>query len=151
MLLVDAGAEDPPVLPIHRVLVSGHWPTEGRRVRDLAEVLTSLHDDDLTYGTVAVEEGRLIHRVAEAKGEPPTVCALHEHVLPAVGGDLRYVPDAVAAEELVRDDEAVAAFFLPPTRVDRIRAVIDHDRRLPQKSTYFWPKPRTGFVIRPLA
>ena len=151
MLLVDAGAEDPPVLPIHRVLVSGTRPIEGRRVRDLAEVLTSLHDDDLTYGTVAVEEGRLIHRVAEAKGEPPTVCALHEHLLPEGDGELRYVPDAVAAEELVRNDDAAAAFFLPPTRVERIRAVIDQHRRLPQKSTYFWPKPRTGFVIRPLA
>ena len=60
------------------------------------------------------------------------------------------MPDAVAAEEEVRSGDAVAAFFLPPTKVERIRAVIDHDRRLPQKSTYFWPKPRTGFVLRPL-
>src|SRR5439155_2093730 len=67
MFLVDAGAEDPPVLPIHRVLTSGPVPTDGRRVRDLAEVLTSLHDDDLTYGTAAIEDGRLIHRLAEAE------------------------------------------------------------------------------------
>jgi uncharacterized protein (DUF1015 family) len=150
MLLVDAGAEDPPVLPIHRMVHSGSAPTAGRRVRDLAEVLSSLHDEDLTYGTAAVEDGRLIHRVAKAQGDPPTVCALHESVLADQDGGLRFVPDAVAAEEEVRSGEAVAAFFLPPTRVERIRAVIDHDRRLPQKSTYFWPKPRTGFVLRPL-
>src|SRR5205823_3084156 len=35
MLLVDAGTEQPPVLPIHRVLVSGTVPTAGRRIRDL--------------------------------------------------------------------------------------------------------------------
>ena len=150
MLLVDAGVEDPPVLPIHRMVHSGSAPTAGRRVRDLAEVLSSLHDDDLTYGTAAVEDGRLIHRVAQAGGDPPTVCAVHETVLAEHDGDLRFVPDAVAAEEEVRSGEAVAAFFLPPTRVDRIRAVIDQQRRLPQKSTYFWPKPRTGFVLRPL-
>src|SRR5437763_5373628 len=57
MLLVDAGVEDPPVLPIHRMLDAGSVPTEGRRVRDLAEVLSSLHDDDLTYGTTAIEDG----------------------------------------------------------------------------------------------
>jgi uncharacterized protein (DUF1015 family) len=150
MLLVDAGTEDPPVLPIHRMMHSGAVPTAGRRVRDLAEVLSSLHDEDLTYGTAAIEDGRLIHRVAQAEGDPPTVCALHESVLVHEDGDLRFVPDAVAAEEEVRTGDAVAAFFLPPTRVERIRAVIDHDRRLPQKSTYFWPKPRTGFVLRPL-
>jgi hypothetical protein len=113
-------------------------------------VLSSLRDEDLTYGTAAVEDGRLIHRVAKAPGDPPTVCALHESVLSDQNGDIRFVPDAVAAEEEVRSGEAVAAFFLPPTKVERIRAVIDHDRRLPQKSTYFWPKPRTGFALRPL-
>jgi uncharacterized protein (DUF1015 family) len=32
--------------------------------------------------------------------------------------------------------------------VDRIRLVVDSGRRLPEKSTYFWPKPRTGMVFR---
>jgi uncharacterized protein (DUF1015 family) len=149
MMVVDAGTEDPPVLPIHRVLLSGAQPTEGRRVRDLAEVLSELRDDELSYGSVTVEDGQPIHRVDELKGEPPTVCALHEQVLPDADDRLRFVPDAVAAEEAVRVGPAVAAFFLPPTKVERIRSVIDHGRRLPQKSTYFWPKPRTGFVIRP--
>jgi uncharacterized protein (DUF1015 family) len=27
--------------------------------------------------------------------------------------------------------------------------VIDRGETLPQKSTFFWPKPRTGLVIRP--
>jgi uncharacterized protein (DUF1015 family) len=148
MLLVDAGAEDPPVLPIHRVLVSGHAPTIGTRVRDLAEVLSLVRDEDLTYGMASMERGRVVHRVGKLKGQPPTVCALHDQVL----GDasLRFQPDAVLAEDAVRAGRATAAFFLPPTRVERIRRVIEHAERLPQKSTYFWPKPRTGCVIRPL-
>ena len=147
MLVVDAGAEDPPVLPIHRVLLEGQPPTSGVGVRDLAEVLAALVDDDLTYGVAAREDGRIVHRVATLDGTPPTVYALHEQVL----GDaaLRFVPDAVVAEELVRAGEGTGAFFLPPTRVERIRSVIERRRRLPQKSTYFWPKPRTGMVFRP--
>jgi uncharacterized protein (DUF1015 family) len=149
MFLVDAGTEDPPVLPIHRVLLAGSPPTAGVLVRDLAEVLSDVDDDELTYGSVTMDNGHPIHRVAQLDAAPPTVCALHEQLLPE-DAELLFVPDAVVAEEAVRTGEAPAAFFLPPTRVERIRAVIEGGRRLPQKSTFFWPKPRTGFVIRPL-
>jgi uncharacterized protein (DUF1015 family) len=44
----------------------------------------------------------------------------------------------------------VAAYLLPATTPERIRDVIARGDRLPQKSTFFWPKPRTGMVIRPL-
>ncbi|HEX9375755.1 MAG TPA: DUF1015 domain-containing protein [Actinomycetota bacterium] len=147
MLLVDAATEDPPVLPIHRVVLSGDAPVEGRRVRDLAEVLAAVDDDALVYGSAAREDGRLIHRVAALEGWPPTVCALHERVLGSA--TLRFMPDAAAAEEAVHTGAATSAFFLPPTRVERIRGVIRSGGTLPQKSTYFWPKPRTGMVIRP--
>jgi uncharacterized protein (DUF1015 family) len=63
---------------------------------------------------------------------------------------LRFVADAVAAEEAVLAGQAAAAYLLPPTEVDRVRSVIAGGERLPQKSTYFWPKPRTGMMIRPL-
>jgi uncharacterized protein (DUF1015 family) len=149
MLLVDAAIEDPPVLPIHRVVLDGaSVRTEGRRVRDLSEVLAALDDDTLVYGSAAREGLGLVHRVDTLEGAPPTVCALHERVLGDAG--LRFVTDASAAEEAVRLGDSSAAFFLPPTRVRRIRDVIEHGGTLPEKSTYFWPKPRTGMVIRAL-
>jgi uncharacterized protein (DUF1015 family) len=152
VLVVDAGAEDPPVLPIHRVL-AGTQPFSdpgGERVRDMAEVLASLHDDDLTVGIVHLEEGQPVHRVLVLSGHPPTVCELHDQLLDRLDpADLRFVPDAVAAERLVLSGDGSIAFLLPPTRVDRVRTVIQDGGRLPQKSTYFWPKPRTGMVIRP--
>jgi hypothetical protein len=49
----------------------------------------------------------------------------------------------------VRSGAAVAAYLLPPTDAATIRSVIDDGDRLPQKSTFFWPKPRTGLLIRP--
>jgi uncharacterized protein (DUF1015 family) len=151
MLVVDGTVEDPPVLPIHRVVTGDAIPdVPASRVRDLAEVLASLSDDALSCGILTLEEGEAVHRVATLAGAPPTVCALHEQILDRSQTiALRFVPDAVAAEEAVLSGEASAAFLLPPTRVDRVRQVIQRNGRLPQKSTYFWPKPRTGMVIRP--
>ena len=153
MLIVDGAAEDPPVLPIHR-LVTGGTPTEphqGERVRDMAEILASVLDNELTYGSVRLEEGEAVHRVSRLQGPPPTVCALHQQVLdPAGGVDLRFVPDAVAVERAVLTGDGSAAFILPPTHVDQVRRVIQEGGMLPQKSTYFWPKPRTGMVLRPI-
>jgi uncharacterized protein (DUF1015 family) len=150
MLLVDGTLEDPPVLPIHRVVTGDPIPEiPGSRVRDLAEVLASVSDDALSCGVVTME-GEAVHRVATLPGAPPTVCALHDVVLDRIRAPgLRFVPDAVAAEQAVLSGKASAAFLLPPTRVDRVRQVIQRNARLPQKSTYFWPKPRTGMVIRP--
>ncbi|HXF72078.1 MAG TPA: DUF1015 domain-containing protein [Actinomycetota bacterium] len=150
-LVVDAASEDPPVLPYHRVLVEGRPPGGGDRVRDLEEVLAELSDDALVYGLTRREGDELVHRVGRLEGRPPTVCALHERVLGGVPqGALRYTQDAVAAEQAVRERRAVAAYFLPPTTAERIRAVVEGGGRLPEKSTFFWPKPRTGVVIRAL-
>jgi len=149
-LVVDAATDDPPVLPIHRVLASGDPPTRGLRVRDLAEVLQEVNDGELVYGTVARENDELVHRVDRLVGRPPLVCALHAEILDGVAPTLTYTPDAVVAEEEVRRRGATAAFILPPTTATRIRSVVDRGERLPEKSTYFWPKPRTGMVMRPL-
>ncbi len=150
MLLVDAATEEPPVLPIHRILLAGAPPTEGTRVRDLEEVLNEVSDEGLVYGVATREDDALVHRVARLRGKPPAVRALHEQVLDAADGDLAFTHDPVEAEDAVREGRARAAFFLPATTAGRIRSMIERGERLPRKSTFFWPKPRTGIVIRPL-
>jgi uncharacterized protein (DUF1015 family) len=154
MFLVDAVTEDPPVLPIHRLLVAPASPGEGagHRVRDLAEVLATLDEDEMAYGLVTAGEGTLLHLVGRLSGPAPAVCALHQQVLDAFGhAALRFVPDAAAAELAVKSGQAVAAYLLPPTHVAQVWAVVRNKGKLPQKSTFFWPKPRTGLVIRSLA
>lgn len=153
MLLVDAASEDPPVLPIHRVVRVRPLPDlPGRLVRDLGEVLASLRRDDLRFGAAFRRDGDLLHLVGSLEGQPPTVTALHRQLLDPMPGveEVRFVPDPVVAEEAVRQGEADLALFLPPARVATICAVIRAGGRLPRKSTYFWPKPRTGMVLRPL-
>jgi uncharacterized protein (DUF1015 family) len=151
MLVVDAVSEDPPVLPIHRVL-SGPNPFSmtGRRATDLAEILAAVEDETLTCGMIARPDGGAIYQVVSLSGVPPTVCALHEGVLDHRGsGAVRFVPDPADAEAEVLDGRASAAIILPSTTVGRVWDLVRAGRTLPQKSTFFWPKPRTGMVIRP--
>lgn len=148
-LVVDATAERPPVLPYHRLLRGPSLPLEGEPVRDLGELLSAIDDDALRFGTVTLEGGEPIHRVAELAGEPPTVLALHRQHLDARLDDLTYSPDVERAEAAVRDGLATTAYVLPPTSAARIHEVVDRGARLPRKATFFWPKPRTGLVIRP--
>jgi uncharacterized protein (DUF1015 family) len=55
--------------------------------------------------------------------------------------------DAVLAE--VGAGEAVGVVLRPAT-VAQIAATAHGGDRMPPKTTYFWPKPRTGFVFRPV-
>lgn len=152
MLLVDAASEDPPVLPIHRLARSEPpEPLDGKAVGSLDEMLEVLSDDDVTVGLMIDTGDGLARTVVRLGGDPPTVCALHEQLLNEVAPEqLRFVTDAREAEEAVLQGTATVAYILPPTRVERIRSVVERAQRLPPKSTFFWPKPRTGLVMRPL-
>jgi uncharacterized protein (DUF1015 family) len=55
--------------------------------------------------------------------------------------------DAVLAA--VDAGEALGAVLRPAT-VAQIAATASGGERMPPKTTYFWPKPRTGFVFRPV-
>ena len=151
MLLVDGALEDPPVLPYHRILTDGDPGELGERVLDLHEILDAVDDERLVYGLVTLDRGVPSYRVVRLPaGEPPTVCALHRGPLAGRDEHLRFAHDAAEAEDAVRHGQARAAYILPPTTAARIRAVVERGERLPQKSTFFWPKPRSGMVIRAL-
>jgi hypothetical protein len=53
--------------------------------------------------------------------------------------------EAVAA---VTDGLADAAFLLRPASVAQIAETASGGRRMPPKTTFFYPKPRTGMVFR---
>lgn len=150
MLVVDAAEEQPPVLPYHRIVGFGSVPETDSTVADLGEVLDSLSDERLVYGMATRTGGGVRYGLGTLRGEPPAVRALHQELLDARVPEegLRFTQKADKAERAVIDGEAVAAFFLPPTTAERIRQIAERDERLPQKSTFFWPKPLTGMVIR---
>ena len=54
------------------------------------------------------------------------------------------------AMEALRDGEGQAAFLLRPVTVAQIDEWANERRRMPPKTTFFSPKPRTGMVFRSL-
>jgi len=64
-------------------------------------------------------------------------------------GAVAYTPDAGEALRRVDSGEAAAAFLLNPLRMEAVVRAARAGLRLPQKSTYFYPKVFTGLVIRP--
>ena len=68
----------------------------------------------------------------------------------AAGTRIQYTRDAQKALDAVQTGEAEASLILNATRVRQICDLAMADDRMPQKSTYFYPKLVTGFVMNPL-
>jgi uncharacterized protein (DUF1015 family) len=66
------------------------------------------------------------------------------------GERVSYTRDATAAVTMVREGRGSAAMLLNPTPSTAVRDVALAGERMPQKSTYFYPKLITGLVINPL-
>ena len=72
-------------------------------------------------------------------------------VRPALdAADLSYRNDAATVAALVDKGTADAAVLLRAVRIDQIRAASIARVRMPEKTTFFEPKPRTGMVFRSL-
>jgi len=81
------------------------------------------------------------------------VSLLHDVLLEQVLGiDVReetiaFTQDDVAALDLVARQEYQVAFLLNPTRVEQVVQHAMASKRMPRKSTYFYPKLLTGIVM----
>ncbi len=63
---------------------------------------------------------------------------------------VEFAHDGAETLGLVESGECTLAFFLNPTPTERVLDVADAGERMPQKSTYFYPKLPTGLVMNPL-
>jgi uncharacterized protein (DUF1015 family) len=57
------------------------------------------------------------------------------------------IDESIAAIEA---KENQIAFFTNPVKMEQLKAITDAGERMPQKSTYFYPKMHTGFTIQKL-
>lgn len=87
------------------------------------------------------------------------VTILHQYILRVFLGDkadtlghddLHYVKDAAGVIRLMRSGEGGAAFMMNPTKMEQVAEIASMGLRMPQKSTYFYPKIITGMVMRPM-
>jgi uncharacterized protein (DUF1015 family) len=71
------------------------------------------------------------------------------HALESHDPNLTYHHDAETLARAVADG-AAGAILLRPATVAQIRHVAETRTRMPAKTTFFWPKPRSGMLYRPL-
>lgn len=69
--------------------------------------------------------------------------------LPGLDAGVSYRNDARAVAVLVGKGAYDAALLLKPVTVAQIHACADARERMPEKTSFFHPKPRTGLVFRP--
>jgi len=77
------------------------------------------------------------------------VLGLHAEDMTA-GTHVRYTHDSQQALQTVQSGEAQAVLFLNGTPLRQVCDVAQADDRMPQKSTYLYPKLITGLVMNPL-
>ena len=150
------------VLPTHR-LINGSFTMPGSlgehfEVEELpsdADMLKSIKGMKNTFGIYA---GGRRYRAAYDGGElvdyhpalrELDVVILHELVISKLlyCHSVAYEMDAEAALRQVDSGSRDAAFFLNPTSVNEVMEVALSGQRMPPKSTYFYPKIMTGFVM----
>jgi uncharacterized protein (DUF1015 family) len=180
MFLVDMVHEDLIILPTHRVVKTADFDLQNllgqaREVFEVSEGAWSprsaeaagAHDADVQFGLYAdhrffrlrANRGKLADSLPGANStawKRLDTTLLQEtflsRYLGITSGDpsLSFTQDIQEAIKRVNSGRADLAILLEPMLIDKVEAVAEAGDKMPQKSTYFYPKPRTGMVIRDL-
>ena len=174
-LVVELAEDQLWVQPIHRVIREAVSPTRLRLdlARDLEivdaaantpETVDRLLDSLDRQGGVGLVDGEGIARLVP---DAAALARVRDGLAPVLADvasawfeqiaadalapyDVTYRHDARAVAAMVAGGAAGAAILLPPVTVEQIRAAARARVRMPQKTTFFAPKPRTGLVFRSL-
>jgi uncharacterized protein (DUF1015 family) len=160
VFMVELVADELTVLPIHR-LVDGVDPGTDLataldpwfEVGDEIAASPSLLDQMVTGGfLVLVERDRLVS-LTPRSGRFDHLVDLDTVRLDAAladlsGVSLSYQHGIDNVIDAVRSGRARAGVLVRPATVDQIRATADGGERMPPKTTFFHPKPKTGLVFR---
>ena len=176
MFLVDADLHGPAVLAVHRlladldgggVLAGLEGDFEVRPAASPAETerrLGELPEEAVAFGLYSGGRSRLLVArdpaglAAEAGRDRRMldVEVLHGPVLSKrlgvsdFEGRVGYESDLAAAVAAVDAGAAASLLILRPARFRAVAAIAAGGEILPQKTTFFYPKPRDGLVLRPL-
>lgn len=175
MMIVDPAWYGPSVLPIHRLLsgistdraladLRSAFDVEPAATRNLAELERELAERR-AWGRCFVLVDRehawwitLADKAAADEAMPPAHSAawrdLDVAVLQALvferllGTAPSYAHSGAEVDAALAGGEADLAFLLAPTPFEAVRRVAGNGEAMPPKSTFFYPKPRSGVVIR---
>ncbi|HEY5039820.1 MAG TPA: DUF1015 domain-containing protein [bacterium] len=105
----------------------------------------------------AVSKSPLLKGLSDAQ-KKLDVTLLHRLILEPYFGitkekverEISFISRAEEAVRHLRKKEFAGVFFLNPTRIEQLREVALKQERMPQKSTYFYPKLVTGLIFNGL-
>jgi uncharacterized protein (DUF1015 family) len=149
-LLTDLADPGLVVLPTHRLLKAGVAVSGGEPAGSLQETLEAIR------GKVAAgyyREGQF--QVLPLEGNV-AVLELHRQVVDNILGKrnpeeyLTYTRDAEEAVRWVDEGRGVAAFLLDTPNLAAVLAAARAGMTMPQKTTYFFPKPPSGMAFHRL-
>jgi uncharacterized protein (DUF1015 family) len=151
-LAVVTDLADPDLLvgPLHRVLRSGVAVTGGEPTSGLDETLAAIRG---RVAAGAYQRGR--YQVLPLEGTLALV-ELHRQVIDNILGrrnpeeELAYTRDPEEAVRWVDEGRAVAAFFLDAPDLAVVLKLAREGKTLPEKATYFVPKPPSGMAFHRL-
>ena len=171
VLMALVAANDPGllVLPTHRIIRSLETVTEEEFLGRLGKhfEMTPLSDgklfpvlneqprEDKVFGVV-VKRGNFLIRFKKGEEASKIEANLLSHFifdrlwgLPAErrGGQIEYTRFTEEAIRAVRDGRAQAAFLMRAPEVDTIRQLAYAGERMPEKTTYFYPKLASGLFF----
>jgi uncharacterized protein (DUF1015 family) len=159
MFLVDMDHPGLVVYPTHRIVAGVAGYDEQETLTRLSETFSIEESAALGRNAVVMIGREKTYRLTykDDAFDGLDVTLLHDHILQpafgidaanmAAGTNLRYAHDQDEAIRAVRDGGAQCAFLINPTRVEQIKTVADAGGKMPQKSTYFYPKLITGLVM----
>jgi uncharacterized protein (DUF1015 family) len=147
-LVVSAGDPGLEVFPTHRVFRDRPELAElreGDEHPDLESATAELQREPFSHSAVIAYRAGRVELVRGTEGE------LDAELVDRYGLDgLDYTPQAGHAVDLVDRGEADVAFILRAPRVEDVFSVARQGKRMPPKSTYFFPKPLSGLLFHPV-
>lgn len=150
-LVVELSPAQLEVRPIHRLIGSVPSGTDLRA--SLAPWFETVPPSEAEV-TLVTRDGEILLRALPSTRRAAAHDADSERMqvaLDALGiDDVTYPHDEQVVRDAVRTGDSVGGLLLRPVEVDVISAAARAGERFPPKTTFFWPKPLTGFVYRSL-
>jgi uncharacterized protein (DUF1015 family) len=123
-------------------------------------IIGAVFKRDPRYLILRLKSKRIMQRLAKdlsAQLQELDVTTLHllilEHVLGLApekqvsGETIRYSQDEEAVLQALEKEDFQAAFILNPPKAEEVLAIASRGEKMPQKSTYFYPKLSSGLII----
>jgi len=154
-LIVDPVDFPPLLAPIHRIVAEMDMQSfmslaqsEGNELGpfegDVPALVAEIKERGPGHIGVAAQDASW---VMAAQGDLDT-SFLNDKILEPLEAKVTYEHDAAEIATAVAGGSA--AFVLAPAPIELVAKKAEAGERMPPKTTLFWPKPRTGFVMRDL-